>query len=90
MADVGNRPEHTFMSAQADPAVAHITSAGRHSLEYVRGSAALYSREGRIARLPDDIIRSGGLILKNVGSPPGCWDCDLHSIRFIEFSARVE
>lgn len=78
------------MSTESKPSVLRITSAGRRSLSYVSGSAALYSREDFLTRLPDDIIESGGLVLKNVGSPPGCWNCDLDTIRFVEFSARVE
>jgi len=67
----------------------HIPTEGDHELEYVPGSSTLSDAVGdRLARLPDGVM-DGRLLLKNVGAPKRCWDCDLDYIRFVEFTARV-
>jgi hypothetical protein len=59
-------------------------------LRFVRGSAELLNGASELlARLPDALVSTGGTVLKNVGSPIGCIDCDLDYVRFVQFQVVV-
>jgi hypothetical protein len=45
---------------------------------------------GRVLGRFADTILTDGVGLRNVGSPPGCWDCDLAFVREIQFDATVD
>lgn len=80
--------DDTFTSIHA-AAKLRIPAGGVHELEYVPGSSTLSDAVGdRLARLPDGIM-DNYILLKNIGAPKGCWDCDLDYVRFVEFTARV-
>jgi hypothetical protein len=62
-------------------------------LVYSPETTVLYGSPGEeslIARLPEGIMDPGGIKLRNVGAPSGCWDCDLEYTRYVDFQARVE
>lgn len=80
-----------------DSAALRLPDDSPYDLAYVPGSTTLqesdaYGAGRTMAALPDGIMGggAGSVILKEVGSPPDCWDCDLESIRFVEFDADVE
>lgn len=81
-------------SANDDATIA-LPDGGRYALKYEPGSARLvgspYAPGGQrvIATLPDGIMGGGSVVLTHIGSPRGCWDCDLEYERFIQFAARV-
>ncbi|HYM46563.1 MAG TPA: hypothetical protein VES65_10465 [Solirubrobacteraceae bacterium] len=65
-----------------------------HRLTYVPGSTAMYTQvqgqpEKLIARLPDGIMGSNGILLTNLGPPTTCFECINTYARVIEFSAHV-
>src|SRR5207244_4341577 len=65
------RATNTFESATTDPVRIRLTVGGGHGLEYVPGSAVLLKPGAKLlARLPDGIADAGGVVLRNVGSPP--------------------
>lgn len=62
-------------------------------LVYDEGSTVLYGAAGEkvaVARLPEGIMDPPGIKLRNVGTPPDCWDCSLGSVRYVGFEATVE
>ncbi len=64
-----------------------------HKLTYIPATSELLDRSSGsyrlLARLPEGLFGTGGIVLTNVGSPHGCWDCDLAYVRYIAFNMRV-
>lgn len=83
-------PDSRLDFADISPVSVRVTDrTGSHRLQYVAGSTALVNRRGAlVARLPDG-IDDDGIALTNIGSPRGCFSCDITYTRYVLFEMTV-
>lgn len=61
-----------------------------YRLSYIPSSTQLLAESGHLVHdLPNGIMENG-IALQDVGSPPGCLDCELQYLRYVNFKAKVE